>query len=286
MFALPRLLHFPRIVAVAALALISVPALGQGGTTISSSSGASGRPAPKPIVKKPKPLSTAIAGGLRLNSNGWGLYGEYGRMMSDEGRDAEKFFDTRLFTIGFDEIKHPKEMRSSTQSSGGGDNPKPYIFGKVNNFYSLKLSYGFRKMIAGKPEGGTVSVHWMYQGGLALGLEKPYYLDAFAPQDNSGPIVRQTVKYSDANSAYFLNNNYIIGSAGFAQGLGETKLVPGLQARTGLHFDFSQRRKMVLAIDCGIAAEYYTRPIQILASQTDRPYFVSLYAGVQIGGRR
>ena len=157
---------------------------------------------------------------------------------------------------------------------------KPFIYGKTNNFYAFKLGYGMRKMIAGKPETKTVSVHWVYLGGLSLGLQKPYYLETYN-QDN-GTI--ESIKYSEETERRFLGQ-YIIGSSGFTKGLNETQIIPGFHAKTALHFDFAATKKSKIALETGINAEYYTKKIELMAYQDAKPYFIDVYVSLQFGGR-
>jgi hypothetical protein len=168
--------------------------------------------------------------------------------------------------------------------STSNDKPTPFIYGKVNNFYALKLGYGGRKMIAGKPEQGTVSVHWMYLGGLSLGLLKPYYVDAYIV-DNTGSVVQESIKYSDKNKDAFLYKPNIIGSSGFSKGIGETKITPGLQFKTALHFDFAATKYRVLAIETGANIEYYFSTVQIMANKPPKSFFLSGYVSFQFGKR-
>jgi hypothetical protein len=231
---------------------------------------------PKPKVKKPKPISKELSGGFRLNTGGWSVFMERGVVKSEE-RESDFFYNLRYAQIEFSEKKHPKEMRS-TSGGGGSESPRTYIFGKINNFYTFKVGYGNRKMIAGKPDPGTVSIHWIYNGGLSLGMTKPYYLTLGNGED---------IKYSDEDKEDFLYGQNISGSAGWSKGLKEIKFIPGLQLRTGLHFDFAprERKKTKLAIETGVTAEFYTQKIVLMAEQKAVPYFFNLYLSFQFGRR-
>lgn len=245
--------------------------------------------AAKPLVKKPKAISSELSAGFRLNSDGWSLFADKGYVRSEETKLRDQFYDIRLFQVELSEHKDPKEIKRSVTDqtvNGGTQKSKPYIFGKINNFYALKLGYGMRKMIAGKPEPGAISIHWVYAGGLSLGMAKPYYLDGYVPQDNFGTLVPATFKYSDSTKESFLNEYYIQGSAGFSKGLGEIQFIPGIHAKTALHFDFAASRRSVLAVETGVNAEYYTRGIQIMANQKENPLFVNLFASIQFGRRK
>ncbi|MBL7683850.1 MAG: hypothetical protein JNK00_10865 [Flavipsychrobacter sp.] len=236
----------------------------------------------KPVVKKIKPLRKEFSIGLRLNSDGWGVFVDKGWVKSQD-RQSDLFYDTRVFQVELAEKHHPKEIkRTNTLGSFATENPTPFVFGKVNNFYALKLGYGNRKMIAGKPESGTVSVHWVYLGGLSLGLLKPYYINIVAP----GTSAKETIKYSEATKNDFLYQNGIVGAAGFSKGIGEVNIVPGIHAKTALHFDFAASRHSKLAIETGINIEYYTGKVMIMANQADKSFFTNVYASIQFGRRK
>ena len=255
------------------------------GQTVTSSTGATTGYIRPIVPKKPKPLRRELSGGYRQNSDGWSIYVDKGYVRSDEGKLSDQFFNLRMVQVEFGEHRDPRQRKKKFQDMAG-DQTKPFVYGKVNNFYNLKLGYGIRKMIAGKPEPGTVSVHLIGNGGFALGLEKPYYLEAYEPQDGGvGPLVQQSIKYSEENNDYFLNDYYIIGGSGFTKGLNEIKFVPGIYARTGLHFDFAANKKTVLALETGISAELYSRKVQLMAREEGKQYFISVFAAIQFGKR-
>jgi hypothetical protein len=254
------------------------PAVKQSQTTILAAS-------PRQVAKKPKPLTREISGGFRLNTDGWSLFGERGSIRSEEGKNADMFNDVRIFQLEFSEHKHPKEIKQSPSDQSGGQ-ARGLIYGKINNFYALKLGYGLRKMIAGKPEPNTVSIHWANTIGLAIGMEKPYYVDGFLRQDNGTAPVAATFKYSDETREDFTDLNYLTGSAGFTKGIGEIKVVPGLHFKSALHFDFAASRKTALAVETGFNVEYYSRPIVLMANQDSQSLFANLFASFQFGRRK
>jgi hypothetical protein len=233
---------------------------------------------PKPKIKRPKPISTELSGGLRLNTDGWSIFVDRGKVRSEE-RESDFFYNLRYAMLEFSEKKHPKEKKTTSTGGGGGsEGSSSYIFGKVNNFYALKVGFGNRRMIAGKPDPGTVSIHWIYNAGLSIGMLKPYYIKSASGEE---------VKFTDSTRDQFLNGYNIVGSSGLMKGFNEIKIVPGLAVRTGLHFDFAQRerKKSKLAIETGISAEIYTKKIELMANQKAVPYFVNLYLSFQFGRR-
>jgi len=231
---------------------------------------------PKP--KKIKALRSEWSVGFQLTTNGWGVIADYGRYFGGAtfGNQTDHFHHVNLFQLEIGEIKHPKELRSGGSFLGITLQPQSYILGKINNLYRVKLGYGQRRMIAGKPESGTVSIHWTYAGGLALGLIKPYYLNL----TTTGPT-----RYTEDNEMIFINPGYINGAAGFGKGFDEMETVLGLHGKSGLHFDFSNRRKLVAAAEVGFNAEYYFKEIEQMVGQQPRTFFTNLYVVIQFGKR-
>lgn len=265
-------------IAATLLCCLPLAAMAQNKATTTDSSKAA-QPIAKtavPKVKKPKPISKEFSMGLRLNTDGWGLYAHRGVSKSDK-KETELFYNVRYWELELDEKKNPKEIKRNSDLSNFNDTkPRAFIYGKKNNFYTLKLGYGFRRMIAGKPDPGTVSIHWFYSGGLSLGMLKPYYINLYDGR---------SITYTDSTKDEFLNRGDIIGASGFSKGIGEIKFVPGAHVKTGLHFDFAASKKTVLAIEFGFDAEVYSKAVPIMADQKDVPFFANVFGAIQFGKR-
>lgn len=234
--------------------------------------------------KRPKAISKENSIGLKLRTNGWSIFFDKGYVKSED-RFSDLFYDIRLFWAEFGETKHTKEIKRANNSvTAPSDQASSFAYGKVNNFYTLKLGYGFRKMIAGKPEPGTVSIHLVYGGGISLGLLKPYYINALVTK--GGITSEQTIKYTDTTKNDFLSKPNIIGHAGFSKGLGELQFVPGVHAKLGLHFDIANEKKSKLAIETGMGLEYYTKEIELMAVVKPTAFLLNFYASIQIGTRK
>lgn len=235
------------------------------------------KPEAKVLYIKPKgpdPLLHEMSGGFRLNTNGWSIFTDIGKFKAKNLKQVDMFHDVRIWQIEFTEKKNPKEYKS-TSTDGSGTNT--YIYGKINNFYALKLGWGYRKQIVGKPDPGTLSIHWVNTLGVSIGLLKPYYLNVYS---NPG-----AVKYNDATKKDFLDQGLIEGNAGFSKGLSEVKVVPGGHFKSALHFDFSGNKKMALGVELGVNAEYYSQELSLMANQPATAYFTDLYIGLQVGKR-
>lgn len=238
--------------------------------------------------KRPKPIKQEVSFGLRMNTDGWSLFMDRGKVKNTD-RTTDYYYDLNFWQVEFSEKKHPMEIKRSNTISSAVEAAKPFVYGKISNFYTLNIGYGKRKLIAGKSfinndvEPRAMSIHWVYLGALSIGLEKPYYIDAYVNQN--GSLVQKTISYNDDTKEDFLAQQFIVGSSGFGQGLGETKIVPGIQVKTGLHFDFAPTKTSKLAVETGISANMYSRAIQLMANQNAVPYFVNAYMSFQVGKR-
>ncbi|MFT4061761.1 MAG: hypothetical protein QM642_05305 [Edaphocola sp.] len=232
-----------------------------------------------PAIKGPSALRGELSGGIRLNTDGYGLFVDKGWIRDNDkyGKpNKDKLFSVNMLQVELLEHKNAKEVGSSNASGGANISTSSYILGKINNFYSFKVGVGRRQLIAGKPDPGTFSLHWVNVGGFAAGLLKPYYLNIYG---------LGTVKYSDSIAEDFVSPGMIESKAGFGTGLGETKFIPGIHLKSGLHVDFASGRKSLMAIEAGVNGEYYFGKIQQMVLQDPKSLFLNFYASIQFGGR-
>ena len=231
-----------------------------------------------PVVKPPKPIRHELSFGLRLNTDGWGIYTDFGKVKGQDVKKIDMFHNVKFLQLEFGEIKNPKEQKIR----GGTNN---YIYGKVNNFYSLKIGAGIQKMIAGKPDPGSVSIHWSNSVGFALGLLKPYYINVYGSLSPTTGTSQSPIKYSDINQDDFLDKYRIKGSAGFSKGLDEMTFIPGGYLRSAIHVDFAANKIYVLSLETGVNAEFYSQDVLLMASQKPSSSFYNLFIAFQFGKR-
>ncbi len=186
--------------------------------------------------------------GLQLRTNGYGLFYELGRAKTPRS--------TNLYLIEITEIKHPKEEKE-TNTDGFFSNS--FIYGKINNFYQVKLGFGKQYIFGQKGNKNGIAVMGIYQGGLSLGLLRPYYLNVFDDQKE------RDIKYDSPDSALFLSGPSIIGSSGFGKGWNEIKMKPGAFIKGSLRFDFGRFNEQVQAIEIGLSVDAYSQKIEIMA---------------------
>ena len=208
--------------------------------------------------------------GFQLRTNGYGAFYEKGKMKSQR--------NTMLYSLEFNEIKHPKEDKLPN-GTGGFTFGNPYVYGKINNFYSLQLGFGVQHILGQKGNKNGVAVSVVYKGGLSMGFLRPYYIEV---EENGNSKV---IKYSSETDSLF-KFGFIIGGGGLGKGWGEIKLKPGVFAKTALRFDFGRFNEVVSGIEVGVSADFYSAKIPIMLYQKEKQFFYQGHVGIMFGHRK
>lgn len=213
--------------------------------------------------------------GIKLNTDGWGLSYEFGR--------SKSVTRANIFQIEFNEKKHRKENKQSLTSDGGGFIffGTPFVYGKKNIFYQLKVAAGQQLLIGGKGNKNGASVYGIGAGGLSLGMLRPYYVEV-TDLDNQ----QRYVKYDSPDSILFLSGERIIGGAGLTKGWNQLKFAPGLHAKAAVRFDYNRFNTVLSAIEGGINAEYYFKDIDQMVYNPTRKFFFNAYVSILFGKRK
>lgn len=203
--------------------------------------------------------------GAQLRSNGYGAFYEIGRSKTPNV--------SMLYSLEFAEIKHQKEDKKFVFFGN------PYIYGKINNFYTLKLGVGQQRVLGQKGNKNGVAVLGVYSGGISAGLLRPYYI-----RYNNGGFI-ETIKYSPADSAKFVDGP-IDGSAGIGKGWGEMKFKPGLFAKAAIRFDWGRFNETVSGLEAGISADFYSGKVPLMLFQKETQFFFQGHIAILFGRRR
>lgn len=209
--------------------------------------------------------------GIRLNTDGYGLFFEHGKY--------KKLSLTSLYWISLDERKDPKEDKI-TNTNGVFQIGNPFVYGKINNFYQFKIGIGQQRLIGGKDVKNGVAVSAIYGGGISAGLLKPYYINV---TDSTG--ANADIKYSPTTDNTF-RFGPINGGSTFGKGFNEMKFIPGAFARAALRFDYGHYNELLSAIEAGVTAQYYTKNIQMIIDQPGKKFFFNAYVALVFGKRK
>jgi len=205
--------------------------------------------------------------GAKLISDGYGAFFELGR--------AGSVKRSTLYQLEISERKTVKDDKQSNPYL----NSVPFIYGKENFVYPVKLGVQEQILLGNKSNKNGVSVTANYGGGVALSLLRPYYLEVQKGNDYV------YVKYNSPDSSLFLNGPIIAGPT-FSKGWSDMTVTPGLYAKTALRFDYASYNEIISAIEVGITGEYYSKKIPILLQNPERSFFFSGYVSILFGKRK
>lgn len=211
----------------------------------------------------------AYQGGVMFHSRGYAVTGKY--LKYTDGYTAKGL------EIDFSKIRHPKETISSEDIF---NNYRGYVKGRINSFYTLRLGYAQEKVLFDKTDQGSISMAWVYSGGLSLGLLKPIYLSVDEFGDD-GDIYQNIIRYTGETNPANIN-----GEANFFRGIEETKIKPGVYLKTGINFDYQFLDEKITNMEAGLIYDYYFSEVPIFYEGEDDVNwtgFFQLYITVNFG---
>jgi hypothetical protein len=212
------------------------------------------------------------SGGVRLQSNGFSLFAEYGWI-----RDLKR---TRLMQLEYTYFINYRQKKQNARIENGRD----YAFGVQNRFHAIRFSYGIKRTIADKANRNGVRLSFVLFGGISLGLVKPYYLMITTRNDGNVQI-NEPIRYNGQNDSLFLDREKIAEAAPIRYGLSKIEPVPGIHGKFALDFDWGTKDEFVKALEAGIMLDLYYKRIPIMVNNSNRIYQLGLYLSFQFGKR-
>lgn len=205
--------------------------------------------------------------GAKLTNDGYGVFFELGR--------ASSVKKSLLYQLEITERKSTKEEKLSNIYS----NSSPFVFGKINYFYPVKLGVQQQILLGNKSNKNGVSITGNYGGGVSAALLRPYYVQV--QQGNQLVFI----KYNSADSSQFLSNG-IYGGPSFSKGWSDLTVTPGVYAKAALRFDYGAYNEVVSAIEIGITGEYYSKKIPQMVYNKEKQFFFGAYFSLLFGKRK
>jgi hypothetical protein len=211
--------------------------------------------------------------GIKLNSNGYGLYYSYSNRIN---------FRLRNFAEAeYNYHKDPKEIKVINPYFDAY-NTRKFVFGKTHTVHNIKVGYGYNKMIYEKRDKNSISIHITGSVGAILSISKPIYYEIVDSVKISNTFLIPYTSFYKIDINFQNNPTDIIGKAPFGLGLNELKIHPGLYAKFGLQFDFSQDVMKTKVLETGAIFDSYLVPIEIMAGKENN-FFLSLYLSYHFG---
>ena len=163
-----------------------------------------------------------------------------------------------------------------------------FKFGKQNYFYNLRAGKGAKVLLTDKARRQGVSIGYNYEGGISLGILRPYYLELVYNYEEDGRYYNElrTEKYTPENADKFLNFNSIFSGASGGKGWSEISAVPGIQGKLGLFVSIGSMDQYTKNIELGIMGDLFIRKVPIMVETTAisaKPYFINFYLTMEIG---
>ncbi|CAN5206487.1 hypothetical protein BH09BAC2_BH09BAC2_08890 [soil metagenome] len=206
--------------------------------------------------------------GAHLSTDGYGIMGEFGKFSSVK--------KSMLFQLDIGEKKDAKEDKSY-----GTKSIQPYIYGKQNFVYPIKLGVQLQTLLGNKSNKNGVSISANYGGGLSIALLRPYMVQ----------IVNSTneleyIKYSPQDSATFLDEGAVVKGPQFGTGWNQMTVKPGAYAKAAIRFDYGAYNETVSALEAGIMGEIYSGKIPIMVNNPAKQFFFTGYVTILFGRRK
>ena len=151
-------------------------------------------------------------------------------------------------------------------------------WGKVNHLYSMRFQYGREWVLFKKAPYQGVQINGRLAGGPSFGLLVPYYIEIHTDRFERVPY--------DPDVNYDRNN--VVGPGGIFRGWSDTNMVPGVNAKASLSFEFSATKNNVVGLETGFMVEVFRNEMEILANKytENSNFFPNAFVTLYYGSRR
>lgn len=224
------------------------------------------------LEEEQEEYSTITTYGITTNTNS-GLLGgfvfRHSTRLENElfGRPQYRYLGLELVNV-----RHPKEL---SQSSNTGSRFTP---GKQNYLFALRPQYGREIILSNRNNDEGISINGIVAVGASLGILKPYFI-----QYQVRPGVVRTEAYDPVKHTDLGN---ILGSGNILQGLGNSKIIPGVNAKIAFSFELSAFRSNLTGLEVGFLTELFSKAPIIIPFAENRSLFTSGYVTLFFGNKK
>jgi len=211
---------------------------------------------------------TEFTWGINKNTYG-GLIGGFAF------KKARKLNDRLLETFGLEimNVKHPQEVRQNSQSTGNF-----FIYGKSNYLYALRFQYGRDLILFRKAPQQGVEIKAVAAVGPTIGIVAPYYVEH--PADKGGFV---TIREQYSSS---IRPEDIYGPGRLFEGLGESKIKLGANAKAALNFELGTIKSQVTGFEAGFLLDAYTSKVVMVPTAENYAVYPIFFFTLFYGGRK
>lgn len=184
------------------------------------------------------------------------------------------------YEVDVQNLKYPKE----TKISGDALDRRRFIYGKINSVFLIRPALGLQRTIFAKGDNKAVEVRYSYSLGPTIALAKPYYIQVDRTIAKTNANESSTAVFDDKS---FYDNTYssirVTGRGMFLQGLGQTKVYPGIGGKFNLSFEYAPYTNLIRAIETSITVDYFPKALPIMARNTAENVVIQLNVGFVFG---
>lgn len=182
-----------------------------------------------------------------------------------------KMTDRMLQTFGLEimNVRHPQEVRFNSAYGNF------FTFGKQNYLYTFRLQYGRDFILFKKAPQQGVEIKAVFAAGPSIGVEAPYYVE-YLKDD-----ITIRAQYNET-----MAKENILGPGRLFQGLGDSKIVPGLNLKAAMNFELGIFKSQVTGFEAGVLVDVYTRKIDMMVLAKNYSVYPTLFLTLFLGNRK
>jgi len=190
-------------------------------------------------------------------------------------KKARKLNDRVLETFGLElmNVKHPQEVRRSSSTTGNY-----FIYGKANYLYAIRLQYGRDIILFKKAPQQGAEIKGIFAVGPSIGVVAPYYVEYY-PNNNDMVSIRTPWNPS-------INIGDIGGTGRVFEGIGESKIVPGVNVKAAVNFELGTIKSQVTGFEAGFLMDVYSKKIDLMPTAKNYSVFPTLFLTLFYGNRK
>jgi len=190
-------------------------------------------------------------------------------------KKARKLNDRVLETYGLElmNVKHPQEVRRTSQRTGNF-----FIYGKSNYLYAVRLQYGRDLIMFKKAPQQGVEIKAVTAVGPSIGIVAPYYVEYVMTSNDAFSVRRPYREGIDATQ--------ILGTGRLFEGIGEARIVPGLNFKAALNFELGTIKSQVTGFEAGFLVDAYSQVIEMMPTSKNYSIYPTLFITLFYGARK
>ena len=186
----------------------------------------------------------------------------------------------QTFALDIVNIKHQQENRRPSTSGG-------FIWGKLNYLYAFKFQYGRDYILFKKAayQGQGTQITLSVSAGPTIGIVAPYFVEISSEPSGFGRSTT-TVPFEEIANSQGTNPNAIFGPGRLFEGLGDSDIEIGFNAKVGFGFEFGTFKSNVTGFEVGFQIDAFANEIPLAAFHSNNAVFPAAYINLFYGSRK